>query len=156
MGADQPTDRPPEHASWRRARRNTLLALLALQVILLYLLTSGLLFRLTINQGQSPFGNFTLAVLMLVGLPSVATFLLPSAIGALCRTWQGAVVLAVAPWWLVLFLHAGTLLRAAAATPDQPAWLMSNAGPLLLASFALFAALGLLGWLARQALPAER
>jgi hypothetical protein len=58
----------------------------------------------------------------------------------------------VAPWWLVLLLHAGTLLHAAAATPDQPAWLMSNVVSLLVS----FAISGLFGWLARHALPAER
>ena len=150
------TDRPPAQGSWARARRAILSTLLALQVVLLYLLTSELLVRLTFYPGQSPFGNFSLAGLIILDLPSAATFLLPSAIGALCRTWQGAIVLAIAPWWLVLILHAGTLLRAAAATPNQPAWLMSPSAAQLLLSFALFATLGLLGWLARRALPAER
>jgi hypothetical protein len=146
------TEPPTQRSSWPRARRNTLLALLALQTVLLFLLTSGLLSRVAVRQGAT-FGSFYYAQLLLVGLPSVATFVLPSAIGALCRTWQGAVALAVAPWWLVLLLHAGTLLHAA-ATADQPEWLISGAASLLF-SIALFAALGLLGWLARHAVPTE-
>jgi hypothetical protein len=149
------TDQPLAQGSWARARRAILLALLALQVVLLYLLTSGLLMRLALYPGQSPFGNFSLAVLAILGLPSAATFLLPSAIGALCRTWQGAIVFAIAPWWLVVLLHPGTLLRAP-VIPDQPAWRVSPFAAQLLLSFILFAVLGLLGWLARRALPAER
>jgi len=142
-------------ASRVRARRSVLLALMALELALLYLLTAGDLFHLTINQGLSPFGSFYRTQLLLVGLPSIVVFILPSAIGALAHTWQGAIALAVAPWWLVIILHAGTLLHATAADPNQPAWLALNNAALLLISLGLFGALGFLGWLARHIVPKE-
>lgn len=136
-----------------RTRRFALLALMAAELVLLYLLTAGIFSRFTLNQGRSPIGSSALAQLVLVGLPSIVAFILPSAIGALARTWQGAIALAVAPWWVVVVLHAGTLLHATEAGPYQPTWLSpSNAVPLLV-SLALFMALGVIGWLARHSAP---
>jgi len=136
-----------------RARRFTLLAIMAVELILLYLLTAGILSRLTLNQGRPPVGSYALSQLVLVGLPSFVAFILPSALGALARTWQSAIALAVMPWWLVIVLHSGTLLYATETGPYQPTWLyLGNAGSLLV-SLALFMALGLLGWLARHIVP---
>lgn len=136
-----------------RARRVALLALMALELVLLYLLTAGIFFRLTLNQGRSPIGSYALSHMLLVGLPSVLAFILPSAIGALARSWQSAIALAVAPWWLVLVLHAGMLLEATATSPYQPEWLSPSIAALLLISLALFMVLGFLGWLARHIAP---
>ncbi len=139
--------------STARFRRPALLALMALEIVLLYLLTAGILSRFTPPQGNSPIGNYALAQLVFVGLPSIVTFILPSVMGALARTWQSAIALAVAPWWLVLVLHSGTLLRASETGFYQPTWLsLSNAASLLV-SLALFMTLGFLGWLARHILP---
>lgn len=66
-----------------RARRSALLALMAGE--LLYLLTSGILFRVTLNQGLLFIGGSALSQLALVGLPSIVAFILPSAIGAIGR-----------------------------------------------------------------------
>lgn len=115
--------------------------------------TADILFCLTLNQGWQPIGSSALLHLMLVGLPSIVAFILPSAIGALARIWRSAIALAVAPWWLVLVLHAGTLLQVTEASPYQPTWLaLSNAASLLI-SLALFMVLGFLGWLARHIAP---
>ncbi len=136
-----------------RSRRFALFALMAVELVLLYLLTTGILFRLTLNQGRPPIGSAALSQLMLVGLPNIVAFILPSAIGALARSWRSAIALAVAPWWLVLVLHAGTLLHATETSPSQPMWLaLSNAASLLI-SLALFMVLGFLGWLARHIAP---
>jgi len=59
--------------------------------------------------------------------------------------------------------HAGTLLTpfiglggiAQGGRFDAPFWLSAAHLPLLLASLALFAALGILGWLARHVLTGE-
>lgn len=136
-----------------RARRFALLALMGVELVLLYLLTAGILSRLTLNQGRQPIGSSALSQLMLVSLPSIVAFILPSAIGALARTWQSAIALAVAPWWLVIVLHAGTLLHATETGPYQPTWLALGNAASLLMSLALFVALGFLGWLARHIAP---
>ena len=136
-----------------RARRFTLLGLIALGLILLYLLTAGTLFRFTLNQSGSFIGSNALTQLVFVGLPSIVAFILPTAIGALARSWQGAIALAVSPWWLVIVLHAGTLLHATETSPYQPTWLYLGNAASLLVSLALFMALGFLGWLARHIVP---
>ena len=136
-----------------RVRRFTLLGLIALELVLLYLLTAGILFRFTLNQSGLLMGGNALTQLVLVGLPSIVAFILPSAIGALARSWQGAIALAVSPWWLVIVLHAGTLLHATETSPYQPTWLYFGNAASLLVSLALFMALGFLCWLARHIVP---
>ena len=87
----------------------------------------------------------------------VAMFALPAIVGAFSHSWQSTVVLAALPWFIAVIAHAGTLLapyvglgsNATGGRFDLPFWL--NATHLvLLASLALFAALGTLGWLARR------
>ncbi len=144
-------DMPPAMPAVR-APRILLLGLLILQTILLYLLTSGIVARLALNRGQAPFGSDSLSQLLLVGLPSMLTFILPSMLSALAPSWQSALALAVAPWWLVILVHAGTLLNATWTTLSQPAWLSVNTAVSLLISLTLFMLLGFLGWLARHTL----
>jgi hypothetical protein len=81
-----------------RARRVFLLALMALELVLLYLLTGGELSQFMINLGAAPIGRLSLTQLLFVALPTIVVFIVPSAIGALARTWQGAITLAIAPW----------------------------------------------------------
>lgn len=89
---------------------------------------------------------------------SAAMFVLPTVIGALSREWKAAIVLAVAPWWIAMLLHAMPLLTPyfglGGSGPggrfDAPFWLDFNQAASLLIGFALFAALGWFGWLARQ------
>ncbi len=72
-------------------------------------------------------------------------------------------MLAILPWWIVVIAHAGTLLTpyiglggsAPGGRFDAPFWLSVTHLPLLLASLALFAELGILGWLARRAFAGE-
>lgn len=132
-----------------RVRRFALLGLMALELVLLYLLTAGILSRLSLSQGRPPISSYALSQLVLVGLPSIVAFILPSVIGALARTWQRAIALAMAPWWWVIVLHAGTLLHATETGPYQPTWLALGNAASLLVSLALCMALGFLGWLAR-------
>jgi hypothetical protein len=146
------------------------LALGAVQAVLLYLTastgaTSGALYGCpsacgTAAQPTIPFPATILAA---------AVLLLPAVVGGLCQTWRTAVTAAAAPWLLAVVLHAGALLVPAftfaaappTATPGVAGTVTHFAAPFwldwphlawLFFSLALFAGLGVLGWLGRQAL----
>lgn len=152
--------------SLARARANIgliPLALAAVQTLLLYVTTSSLPVVETVygcNFFCATAANVVMAIAAVIG---ALAFALPSIIGAFSRTWRGALVLAVLPWWIAVIAHAGTLLtpyiglasNAQGGRFDAPFWLSADHLPLLLASLALFAALGILGWLARRALVGE-
>lgn len=139
-------------------RRNILLALLIAQALLLYASTSalagrGVLYGCTVFCGSSAAPTIIPTIAAAIG---IAMFVLPSLIGAMCQSWQGAVALAVLPWWLTVIAHAGTLLRpyiglgGTGGRFDLPFWLvLTQLAPLLL-SLTLFGLLGWLGWLARR------
>lgn len=75
-------------------------------------------------------------------------YVLPSLIGALCRRWIPAVVLATLPAWLDLGAFA-----IAAAGRVGPFYLAQDIhAASTVGTLELFAALGALGWLARTAL----
>jgi hypothetical protein len=153
--------------SLARARTNIGLApliLVAVQTILLYLTTSSLPILNTIYGCSSLCGSGGQRLVPLIAaLFGIAMFALPSIIGAFSRSWRSALVLAVAPWWIVVIAHAGTLLTpyiglggdAQSGRFDAPFWLSAAHLPLLLASLALFAALGVFGWLSRRVLAGE-
>lgn len=145
------------------SRRAALITAMVCQTLLLYLTTSrvagsGALYGCTTFCGGGGGNDIIPTIAALFG---VAMFALPVAIGALCEGWQGAVALALIPWWLAVVAHAGTLLRGyiglggAGGRFDAPFWLDTNHVILLLGSLALFAALGWLGWLARRAVRTE-
>lgn len=150
-----------------RARANiglVPLILAAVQTILLYLTTSSLSILNTVY-GYSILwhvGGQRFAPLI-AALFGVAMFALPSLIGAFSRSWRSALVLAVLPWWIAVIAHAGTLLApyigmgfdAQIGRFDAPFWLSATHLPLLLASLVLFAALGVLGWIAHRTLAGE-
>jgi len=74
-------------------------------------------------------------------------YVLPPLIGALCRRWQVAVVLATLPAWLDLGVFA-----VAAASRNGPFYLAEDIhAPNTVGTLELFAVLGALGWLARTA-----
>jgi hypothetical protein len=140
------------------------LALAAVQTVLLYLTISS---PPTLN---AVYGCSSLCgsggqrfVPLIAALFGIAMFALPTIIGAFSRSWRSALVLAVAPWWIVVIAHAGTLLTpyiglggdAQSGRFDAPFWLSATQLPLLLASLATFAALGVFGWLARHVLAGE-
>jgi hypothetical protein len=80
----------------------------------------------------------------LAPLVAALFYLLPSVIGASCRVWQLAIVLATLPVWLDLGIFA-----VAASGQTGPFYLAQAANSGGVAStFELFAALGLFGWLA--------
>lgn len=154
-------------ASLPAARRvnRTLVVLTLVEAILLFLGTSSLLGRVVApltRIGASP-------AYVLLSLIGIASFVLPSLVGFLCRTWHAAIVLPIGAWWLALVAHAvaaSAALRIAEipylypvplGNPHYtPFWLNLSATVALLLSFALFGALGFLGWLARRALRGER
>ena len=139
------------------------LILVALQTILLYLTTSSssvlnALYgcsSLCATGGQ----RFVPLIAALIG---VVMFALPAIIGVVSHSWQRAVVLAALPWFIAVIAHAGTLLapyiglgsHATGGRFDLPFWLNATHVLPLLASLALFTALGTLGWLARRAFAA--
>lgn len=140
------------------------LILAAVQTILLYLTTSSLPILNTVYGCSFLCGtDGQRFVPLIAALFGVAMFALPSVIGAFSRTWRSALVLAALPWGIAVIAHAGTLLspyiglggNAQGGRFDAPFWLSAGHLPLLLASLALFAALGLLGWLARRAFAGE-
>lgn len=148
--------------SLARARANVGLApliLAAAQTILLYL-TSSSLPILNLIYGNSVLWRMggQRFVPLIAALFAIAMFALPAFIGAFSRSWQSALVLAALPWWIAVIAHAGTLLGpyiglgsgAPGGRYDGPFWLSAGHLPLLLGSLALFAALGILGWLTRR------
>lgn len=139
------------------------LILVALQTILLYLTTSASSVLNAVYGCSSLCGTSSQRLVPLIAaIFGVAMFALPAIIGAFSRSWQSAIVLAALPWWIAVIAHAGTLLApyiglgasAAGGRFDAPFWLSATHLPLLLASLALFTALGALGWLARRAFTA--
>lgn len=142
------------------SRRNILLVLLIAQTLLLYASTSalagrGVLYGCAVFCGTPGQAAIIPAIAAIIG---VAMFVLPSLIGAMCQTWQGAVTWAIVPWWLTVVAHAGTFLRPYIGLGgnggrfDPPFWLvLIQLAPLLL-SLILFGLLGWLGWLARRAI----
>jgi hypothetical protein len=143
--------------------RAGLIVLTVLQTLLLYLTTSawagsGALYGCALLCG-SP-GAFT--VIPRIGaLFGLAMFLIPTAVGALSHTWQGAIAFAVAPWWIVVVGHAGTFLMPVIVLGGRggrfgvPFWLDYNRVVPLVLSLVLFALLGWLGWLFRDAFRQE-
>lgn len=152
--------------SLARARANIgiiPIILAALQTILLYVTTSSLFVVETVYGCNFFCATAAHVVTTIAAVMGALVFALPAVIGAFSRTWRGALVLAVLPWWITVIAHAGALLAPyiglAGNEPggrfDAPFWLSASQLPLLLASLALFAALGWLGWLARRALAGE-
>jgi len=152
--------------SLARARANigiVPLILAAIQHILLYLTTSSLPVVETVYVFNVSGATATHLVTTIAAVLGAVTFALPAVIGLFSRTWRSALVLAVLPWWIAVIAHAGTLLTpfiglggiAQGGRFDAPFWLSAAHLPLLLASLALFAALGILGWLARHVLTGE-
>lgn len=83
---------------------------------------------------------------MLAMIVPVLLYLLPTAIGFLCRSWQRALLFATLPAWigLGLFVMAATA-KVGAFYLVAPTQVMANVSVL-----ELFAALGGIGWLARH------
>lgn len=139
------------------------LILSAIQTILLYLTTSSLPVVETVYGCNFFCATATHLVTIIAAVLGAVTFALPAVIGLFSRTWRSALVLAVLPWWIAVIAHAGTLLtpyiglggNAQGGRFDAPFWLSAAHLPLLLASLALFAALGIFGWLARRVLAGE-
>lgn len=136
----------------------------AVQTILLYVTTSSLPILNTVYGCSSLCGSSGQRFVPLIAaFFGIAMFALPSVIGMFSRSWRSALVLAILPWWIVVIAHAGTLLtpyiglggNAQGGRFDAPFWLSAAHLPLLLASLALFGALGIFGWLARRALAGE-
>jgi hypothetical protein len=142
--------------------RALLLALIVVQTVLLIVTTSalagrGILYGCPLLCG-SPGSVYIPRIAALFG---IVMFTLPGVIGALCRGWQGAIALAVAPWWITVLVHAGTLVAPSIGLGGiggrfgVPFWLDSTRSVQLVLSLALFALLGWLGWLTRHALRTE-
>ncbi|WIG58541.1 MAG: hypothetical protein OJF49_001287 [Ktedonobacterales bacterium] len=154
----------------RSLARLVVLALALLQTILLYLTlssaaTSGGLYGCPMPCGTADKPGVP-AFGVILGVVILALAL---AIGALCQSWAGAIVLAALPWLITVILRADLFLvptavfetvksttrnRAPTLTGHfgQPFWLDTTHLWQLLLSLALFAALGWFGWLARQAI----
>ncbi len=138
--------------------------LATVQTVLLYLTTSSSPILNTIYGCSSLCGSGGQRYVPLIAaLFGIAMFTLPTFTGAFSRTWRRALVLAALPWWIAVIAHAGTLLtpyiglgsNAQGGRFDAPFWLSAAHLPLLLASLALFAALGIFDWLARRVLAGE-
>jgi hypothetical protein len=82
----------------------------------------------------------------LVPLEAPLFYLIPALVGALCRRWQVALVLATAPAWIDLGVFA-----VAAAGQLSPFYLVQSHPDGSVGTLELYAALGGVGWLARYA-----
>lgn len=84
---------------------------------------------------------------VLYPLVACAFYLLPAVVGALCRRWPAAIVLATLPAWLDLLIFA-----VAASGRTGPFYLAQQDHAVsTVGTLELFAVLGALGWLARTA-----
>lgn len=92
---------------------------------------------------------------MLATLFGIVIFVLPVVLGAIARSWAEAVALAVVPWGIVLIITSGRLLTPASADLSVPFWLDPARLTPLFFSLGLFALLGWLGWVIRQAAKAK-
>ncbi len=81
----------------------------------------------------------------LAPLEAVLYFAIPALIGALCRRWQAALVLATLPAWIDLGVFA-----VAAAGQLGPFYLTQSHPDGAVGTLELFGALGAAGWLARR------
>ncbi len=97
------------------------------------------------NLGQSPDGPIPHSLNWLV---AGAFYVLPAAIGALCRRWQVAVALGALPAFLDLGVYA--VATASRLGPFNLA--QDSHAPYTVGTLELFAMLGALGWLGRSAL----
>jgi hypothetical protein len=144
--------------------RTVVIGLALLQALLLYLTASAQAASGGLYGCSTPCGPAAQpATPLLAVLFGVAMFVLPVAIGALGRSWPEAVTFATLPWFLAVIFTASTQLAPTAgvvpAGKGQPAlshfsapfWLDTNQLMPLLLSLALFAVLGWLGWIGRQA-----
>ncbi len=145
--------------------RLVLLGLALLQALLLYLTASSAATNGSLYGCSTPCGaNAQPTTPWIAILISLAIFILPAVIGALTRTWQEAVGLAALPWGLAVIFQAKALLAPtasvipathalpAASQFSAPFWLDAARLTPLLWSLVLFAALGWIGWFARQAI----
>lgn len=145
--------------------RAVLIGAALLQALLLYLTASAQATSGGLYGCSTPCGAAAQPATPLIAvLFGVAIFVLPVAIGALGRTWPEAVTFATLPWLVAVIFTASTQLAPTAGVIpagrgqppvshfSAPFWLdTAHLMPLLL-SLALFAALGWLGWLGREAL----
>lgn len=103
-----------------------------------------------------------LAVPWLATVFSLAIFLLPGIIGALAQSWQEAVSYAAAPWWLAVIFTAQALLapkpgvapgtHGSVSQFTDPFWTNSAAVSALCFSLLLFAGLGFVGFVLKEAI----
>jgi len=129
-------------AWWRRLRVGLLVGLVGCEggLLLISLVPSTIWERLGHPDGPLPHALF----------PPVAGlfYLLPTLIGVLCRRWPAALALATLPAWVDLGVFA-----VAAAPRLGPFYLAQDPHAVgAVGTIELFAALGLLGWVARRAL----
>jgi hypothetical protein len=144
------------------AGRAVLLILAGVQTLLLFLTsssaaTSGALYGCASPCGLNKQPDIPFSAIVI----SAAIFLLPAVIGGLSATWQEAMGFAVLPWIIVAILDAKNLLAPAAGVAQgapavsqfgAPFWLDGGRLMALLLALGLFALLGWVGWLARDAL----
>jgi len=129
-------------ARWRRLRVGLLAGLVGCEsgLLLISLVPPTIWARLGHPDGPIPQALFPLAA----GL----FYLLPTLIGALCHRWPAALALATLPAWIDLGVFA-----VAAAPRLGPFYLAQDPHAVgTVGTLELFAALGLLGWVARRAL----
>lgn len=102
--------------------------------------------------------SFRPAVYVIVTILSIAMFVIPSVIGLLSRTWQVALCLSCAPWWLTTIIRVSRMLSPyiglgpGAGRFDDPFWLNPSQAASVILPFLMFAILGIFGWIVRQAL----
>jgi hypothetical protein len=133
------------------------LVLVSLQAVLLFLTASSL------AKGGGIYGCASTPCHVTTDHPApplafvfgIVVFVLPVVLGALARSWQEAVAMAVVPWGVVLVITSGKLLTPSSVDLSVPFWLDASRLTVLFFSLALFALLGWLGWVIRQAATAQ-
>lgn len=155
--------------SGRRQVRWTPLLIVIAWAIILYIGDAELLQRLlpatTVSYNYSgAVRNHGYALSIALGALGLATYITPVILGALARTWPGALGFALVPMWLALIPAIATSFAGAVPSPliypqgpvqlgplIAPVWLDSSRALSFVLASALFAILGTIGWVGRRA-----
>ena len=135
------------------------IVLAIIQAICLYLTVSSMAATGSLYGCPAACGTPALpAVPFAAMLLGIALIVVPIATGLFSATWKVAIAMTFLPWLLIMILKGGTMLAPALSFPHGQAalgpafWMDGGRLLAVLLSVVLFAGLGWLGWLVREAL----
>lgn len=140
-----PVQQPPQQAPQQNNIKTILICLIIIETILvaLALIPAQLWTRILPHGGSALNGPFPAPIAPVI---TFALYITPTVIGYLCRNWQRALLYATLPAWIGL----GLFVVAATARVGAFYLVSSDHVTANVSLLELFAALGGIGWLARN------